>query len=81
MLRLLQLRVNSERDKKTTTKVSHGGRRRPTMGSNHSGLVFFKERRNREKVSKKTVRLSLYPEIALHKGHLQILAKTVLWPC
>lgn len=33
-----------------------------------------------KKGMKVAVRLSLYPEIALHKGHLQILAKTVLWP-
>lgn len=48
----------------------------------HLGLVFFKERRNeREKGRKDTARLSLYPEIALHEGHLQMLARTFLWPC
>lgn len=81
MLQPIQLRVNSENDKKTpkttTTELSHGGGRRPDMGSYHSGLLFFKERRNERKGGKDTARLSLYPEIALHKGHLQNLGQNV----
>lgn len=47
MLQPIQLRVNSENDKQNpTTEVSHGGGRRPAMGSYHSGLLFFKERKN-----------------------------------
>lgn len=78
MLQSIQLQVNYENAKKKKKKAMKEGGDQPWAPITQDQ---YSSRRNEIERRGRKLRLSLYPEIALHKGHLKILAKTALWPC